>query len=162
MTETEFKHDDNLCELATYLFTTFDPHFLNVAARMARDLELQTGFVIERLALAHMAELAAEETLAGGTIPKLMPEFAPGMTATQFYDSWLSNKVKQARADETLAKRMTELNQYLLPGEKPANIETLKRRRDKAEFLKNHPGKEDVYDKAEVRQRGYEANRKAK
>jgi len=106
MTETEFKHDDKLCELATYLFTTFDPHFLNVANNMARDMELQTGFVIERLALTHMAELAADEEIAGGVIPKLMMEFMPGMTAEEFYTNWKDNKVRQARADETLAENM--------------------------------------------------------
>jgi hypothetical protein len=143
------KHDEGLYQSALYLFVTFDPKFLKVANDMAKDMELRTSFVIERLALAHLAELAANEELAGRTIPKIMNEFAPGMDAETFYQSWKDNKVKQANADRDLADRMVELNKYLLPSEQAVNIEELRDRKALADLLAdNPPEKHDMLKRA--------------
>lgn len=158
----ECKHDSDLYQSALYLFVNFDPHFLQVCNNMAKDMELRTAFIIERLALAHLAELAADEELAGGTIPKLMPQFAPGMTGTEFYDNWKSNLVRLARADETLAEHMKELQtKYGRPGDFNVGIVELRKREHDAEFAKLPPETQAKIKRADARQQEYIAKRRA-
>jgi hypothetical protein len=139
---------------ALRFYLDFDPKFMNMVECFAHDLQVKPSFVIERMALAHYAEMAAEEELAGQPLPKALMEFAPGMDAEQFYDYWKSSKVKQANADLDLAGRMTELNKYLLPGERAGSVypSELQRRKDRAELIKQFPDKKDVFERADARQ----------
>ena len=84
-------------ESGIYLITTFSPEFLNLANGIAKNLNLKTAFVVERFALAHLAERAAESELAGGTIPRTMLELAPGLDAEAFYTHWKSEKIRQVK-----------------------------------------------------------------
>jgi hypothetical protein len=86
-----------LFKTSILLYLNLNDDFKNAMQAMAKDMGLTYPFVIERLALSHLAEMAAAEELAGGHMPRALNEFTPGQTAREFYDSWKDNKVKQAR-----------------------------------------------------------------
>lgn len=148
------------------------PVFTQIHNQAAR-LELPLSRVIENYFIDRWAYESAESEVNGPVL--LLTQFARNENDEMIIGEELFNMLKNSytkrlkdynilqteKADKQLADRMTELNKYLLPGEQSANIETLRRRRDKAEFLKNHPGKEAAWDKAEARQREHEAKFRA-
>ena len=82
---------------AVAFYLLFDDEFLGMAQKMAGDLGLSTSFVIERLSLVTLAEMAADEGTAGEPIQRLLVEFTPGLSAQQFFDSWKNNKIEQLK-----------------------------------------------------------------
>jgi len=147
----------NLFRVSVIFYAGLSMDFKDSMQRIADNLHVQPTFAIERLALAHLAEMAADEEIAGGPIPRALQEFAPGQTANQFYDAWKERKVKFSQADQRLADRMTELNKYKLPGEQAVYPSELQRRKDLAELTKQFPDKAGIFERADAKQREFDA-----
>jgi hypothetical protein len=79
---------------------------MNMLEAFAHDIDAKPSFVCERLALAHYAEMSAEEEIAGQPLPRALMEFTTGIDAEEFYKSWKASKVKQLQAQE---ENMAEL-----------------------------------------------------
>jgi predicted transcriptional regulator len=86
-----------LFRVSVLFYAGLSMDFKDSMQRIADNLHVLPTFVIERLALAHLAEMAADEEIAGQPIPKAIMELAPGLSSQQFYDAWKAQKVKQLR-----------------------------------------------------------------
>lgn len=84
---------------AIELLIGFDSEFLGFAERYARDLGITASMLIERAALCHIAERAADEEFYGQPSPEALIEYAPnpGITARQFFDNEVENRVNQMK-----------------------------------------------------------------
>jgi hypothetical protein len=130
-----------LFKQALVLYLGFSDDFLKIYHRMASDLGVQPPFVIERMALAYFAELAAEEEVQieafGKPLPRALPEFAPGQTSFEFFEAWKDNKVKEIRyhlqGPNYISPAEAELLKYQKEGE-TVTYEELIRRKHNAEF----------------------------
>ena len=135
-------------------------------------LNIPLRLVVQNLLISEWAWKAAKVEVEGASPSRILPEFqwdiAEDGSKTLVTGEDLFNRLvatykwelEQPLREQRLIAEQRELNQYLLPGEKSANIEELRRRRDKAEFLKKFPDKEAAWDRAEARQREYETKRK--
>ena len=115
----------------------FSDDFQDAIYKLANDLGISPSFVIEHLALAHWAEMAASEEVNGGPIPRALMEFIPGLTSRQFFDYWRDNKVKEIRyhlqGPNYISPAEAELLKYQKEGE-TVTYEELIRRKHNAEF----------------------------
>ena len=143
-------NDNKLIEQGKRLFFQMDSSLLNRIQIFSEGLGIEPWLVIQNLLIDQWARTAAKAKVEGGFVRRLLPEFAKEVledgtekvvTGEPLFSSlvqWYEQELKQPLQDQELAKRMTELNKYKLPGEQSVTIQELQRRQAKGE------NKEDV------------------
>lgn len=140
----------DIYESALNLFLGFDPYFLLRMSGLAEHWSLPPSIVIENLAILGYAKLKADAEQHGGQM--LLYNFvfdengpirgerleAQCLSYTQ-HEAFEYTQLKQLLADKNLSERMTELNKYLSPDERPGSIKIQELERREAIAQSSNP-----------------------
>ena len=87
---------------AMAFYLGFSKEFLDMARKIASDLDVSTSFVVRRLALSYLAKMAAKEIVDietyGEPLPRVSTEFISRQTDMEFFEARKDEEVKEIQS----------------------------------------------------------------